>query len=1313
MTNGSDAVQAQQRDQPAHVGVTSFHLIHHENFALAGGTFGPDDKYRSGIDPRQGAISLSPEELRPIGPKELRDAKAGGTVGAYVDAHRVVERFVYVFSVEPGQPPVFRYELFVDEQGRIKHLRRDDFISLHGSPSVGEEPDATYVARPEWKGGQQQFFEQTLSIVTHNADVRWHFFSVPFHLPAPAVGELEADAAFFAPDPGFDPSAPKEEDVEGFEVWKGGKLVPVRNGMVVRVLDPLRVLDNMRAELAVHLDAFITYALPAGEGDRLERTKRRSLISAIAGSARSLIAATKDDIKFGNIEPASKTWPELRDRCFTPEELEVLATLRPEPIGDGHEFFLQMDAMMREVYLERQTKAAVKCLLWLMSKPWAFLEKHYTEGTSRLNASGQLLLAAVAGTLERVCETDVGRNHLNALIEICEEAPDNPQAIPNVTTLQTFLIRDKPGPTTLDTAKIVYKAGKTPFDLWSKLVTLYGAKNKEFLRALVGKDVVDPKVLAKIEKLGEQKQVFMLSGLTMTKRLNRMYGFTMLQADITEVFAPEGKSAIVLFANDPLGDGIDRTFSLTFKEVDDLDDKLAQLQLDAGLIEPEPRGFRRLEFNHVTSATGFVNLFFSARDVYIAATEKGAFDVAKSSFSFLVSIYSLPWVADRVKSRFERLSAASLAGAAGGWMGKSGVARVAFGIQAITVAFAAVDLWSKADRQTTEDTIGSGLSLSAEIVMLISAGLVVLSGGVLTPAAAILALIGTTLAAASFVYTLLIPTDRERALSDCIFGTTFPRDESGRPWQACPNNQLRFLDPAKTTPEFRAYENQISAFSNLMHNFNLAVELSDETDDLAPRITIAPGSVPRAAYFDIESSMRWWTDGEPDDATWSGTLRFRYYPFPDNVPPLQSPQSENLDYANLRRRGVVDPQGGAFGIFISSLGANPIVFSAAPRVGDPTYWDGVIDNVMDGGTRVPGRVGLKYDEQYQVRSGLAANKEAVIVELQFLPGTSTGLSVTDVSVSVDFIRVLEQQDVGAPKTRVIEPTFAVDAGPDGRERVQFEIPVEEPTSEHRITSFRVTLTYADGVLGEPAIISGPTDPLLPDAEPVVDRSIVKPRSDKLYDFEMPYRGRVVHTGKVGVVEIVCDEGKVIDPQDATKFRPDALVLESIVLQYIRNPRGGANAEGSATKPIQHPMFPVAGGLRRFKAKTSEPTGGGPIQVLDDLAIRFAATMHGADGQELRTRGPFQLDLVAGLGWESSEDEETAGRGGRIAFATCRVTLVLDGDPASGKFMPNRVDGTKVTPASLETTARFLDVQRGVAIGTSSPEVTAIAVCKTT
>ena len=311
-----DAVEQQQKQNPAHAGVTSFYLINHDSFELLGGPFGRDDEHKAGIDPRNGPLKISRDAMWPVGTAEFDAAKKNGTVAQYVDKYRVKSRFVYVFSVVEGQffdTPTFQYELFLDDRGRVFSLSRDDFSTRHAdAAAVAEEPNDAYVAGTTWEGGKQKFFQLKLPLIKHNARVSWHFFALPFHLSKAAVERIEQDADILSPDPGFDPGAPEEAKVEGLTIWRGGSQIAVDNGMVVRVLDPLHIADKMHAQLGASVDEYTQFALPVGKTPRSHRTQRRTLISAIAGvPPTSWIAPTTS-----TSSPTPSTWPARPGRSW-------------------------------------------------------------------------------------------------------------------------------------------------------------------------------------------------------------------------------------------------------------------------------------------------------------------------------------------------------------------------------------------------------------------------------------------------------------------------------------------------------------------------------------------------------------------------------------------------------------------------------------------------------------------------------------------------------------------------------------------------------------------------------------------------------------------------------------------------------------------------------------------------------------------------------------------------------------------------------------------------------------------------------------
>lgn len=1314
-----DAVAKEQKENPAHAGVTSFYLVHHENFELLGGPFGPSDKYEDGIDPSKGPVALSKDELWPVGTQELDEAKKAGSVAQYVAEHRVKNRFVYVFSVLHGQffgTPTFRYELHIDDKGRVHSLSRDDFMARHANPdAVAEEPNDKYIADTTWEGGKHKFFQQKLPLIKHNKGVTWHFFAVPFHLSKAAVEEIEKNEGYLSPDPGFDPDAPEKSKVEGMKIWKNGSKVAVDNGMLVRVLDPLYVGESMHAELAAAVSDTVAFSLPVGATSRAHLTQRRTLISAIAGCATGVIDRSNNvDLKEDTIQLASVTWPELEQHCFTPEEVATIDRLTPTKASlmkavHGHEYFLMMEKRLREDYQRRQCKAAVKTLLWLTSMPWAFVEKETHGQAWRIEAFGHAFVCAMSSALAQACDTDVGRNYLNALIEACEETPNNDK-VPNAFTTQKFVIRDKPAPDKAAQAKIMIKAGKAPYDLWSRLVTLYGAKNKEFLDKVLSGKGFDPKIIDKLKDLIPQKQVLSLSGVLMARRLNHSFGFNLVKGDITEIFAPEGKSAVVVFTNAKKGGtGVDRSYSLVFDTADDLDEQIKDLQAKGGLVNPKPRGFHKLEFDHVSTVMGFVNMFFAARDIYIAAKKDKAFDAAKSSFALFNSIYSMPWVQKKLASRMQNLSLSFLSKEANVWVAARGIPIVAFAIQVITVAFAAEDLWKKAKDGTTEEVVGSALALTGEILILIAMGMVVASGGVATPASCAVALIGLALTLSSFVYTQFIPTDQHYALNHCIFGKEFPSTKTGRPWQRCLGRQLHYYDfhGKSGATELDTYRRQISAFSNLIHNFNVVVVLSDDINDRGAEIVIEPSAVPRTAYFEVAVTMQWWVRGENDDVTWSKTLSFHYFPYAENLEPLAEPAKSATLYNSMHNRGIFAPSGGGFLVYSSKSGAHPIELTLAPTKGDAAEWFGDLENII-GSNKTPVHLPLRYEEAFSAQSKMSLDGSKLGVRMIYLAETTEGLSVSALDITVALQKYIENQPFGVPENKTFSITdWETKVNQHGRETIEFVVPIDPGQfGQQRVVGFRLHPVYRDQKLGETAINPGETEPMTPGTPELVHRSIVKKSSTKGFDFTLHYAARMVHVGNAVVFDFKVMSSTLSDPGDATKFRNGAIAIDKLVVQYL------VNQAPDGTTPKFKQLMPVAPAKDlAFRGKVED----GSIAPYDEVAVRFTANVRDANGNEVWTAGPFAKDklgqpLVAGLGWEDRLDESRTMSGGRIKSAECAITMVMDGDPSTGKFMPNSIVNT-TGRADLTTKAKFLDLERGLPISTESDKVAAIDACK--
>ncbi|MCH9685380.1 MAG: hypothetical protein K0V04_28350, partial [Deltaproteobacteria bacterium] len=399
-----DPVAERKKQNPAHTDLTTFFFVEHETFELLGGPWGDSDKYKEKLD--LGPRALDPDEFWPWASVALQKAQKSRALAGYVAKHNVRDRWVYAFSVEKGQDPVLRFELRLDAKGRVSFLGRDDFLAIHGDPKADDQDDAAYLKRPQWKNTGQAFFKQKIPIGKAGAPIKWHFFGMSFRLTKGGVDEIEADASLLQPDPGFNFFA-KDKDaskVEGVKIWKVSRLVPVGDGVLVRVFDPMTVLSNLRKQLHLRLDEFIHYTTPMQGDGNAEIRRRRHLVAAIANHANLVCERSSNvDIRHKELKRGSDVWPKLRNSCFTDAERVILDAEKVTPSAyDAPTFFMEMERRLRDNLLRRQVKAGTALMLWLSSKPWGLVERQSLTSDVRANAFAHLPLRASSPPLRPV-----------------------------------------------------------------------------------------------------------------------------------------------------------------------------------------------------------------------------------------------------------------------------------------------------------------------------------------------------------------------------------------------------------------------------------------------------------------------------------------------------------------------------------------------------------------------------------------------------------------------------------------------------------------------------------------------------------------------------------------------------------------------------------------------------------------------------------------------------------------------------------------------------------------------------------------------
>jgi hypothetical protein len=1287
-------VRARKQQNRVHADVAVPYFVDLANFSLKGRSYGPDDKFKDGVG--LGPRELDPTDFLPLAEKELEDATKQGAVRAYLAKHKVTNRWVYAFSVEDGKTPVFHFEMRFDAQGRVRYLSRDDFDKFRASGlGVDDEPDASYLARRGWKGGATKFL-QALPIAKHNARVKWHFFGMSVRLPKEAVGQLESVPGILGLDPGFDNFSRTKPPEDGEESFEGGQRIHVNDGVLIRVFDPLVIAGNMGLEFRQAATEYLAFATPVSTNARGRKTQVRMAARAIANHVQLTLQTSPVVDLNDNIAMGDAVLDRIREPCFTTEELEFIDFVALTPgVFKSHNYFLMIEKNVREFHLERMNNRATKLLLWLTSMSWAFVETHHLGTPERINTAGHHLLCTAAAALERIGETDQGRAYLGALTEHIENNRGSKDK-PNQQFLEAFLLRNTPPPSGLDIAKVVFKAGKTPFDLWSKLLTIYGAHNKSLLQKLFEdhKGTIDAKILEQLEGLGSQKKVFATTAFVMNRRLKQAYGAYFFKLDLSTNTTLDVKNGLWLFEKGNPETTLDNLLTVQWNNADDLGAQLQGLRNRVGGFPDKPKLFQKLEFEHISWTAGVIGLFYGARSLYIAATEKGAWDVTKSSFEFFKALYSLPWVSAQVAKRLKDVTVPGLSKRAATWIGQRGFATIGFVLQVVTVAFSAEDLWSKANNGTQQEAISSGLSLASEVLVLISAGMVVASGGTLTPAAAIVAGAAAVIAIGQFVYDLVAKPEDETpfALRNCMFGVDFMPSGNARPWQGCFNLDFDEYDPDQH--RLNAYLNQLTAFSNLMHNYNIVVELSDETNDRAAKLRILPGALPRDAFFVMAIDMEWFdTDGE----VWGATLEAHFYPFDRSAPPLPKNVRAPIEFRALRSRGIVDPRGLPCEVFVERKPAQ-IELVVSPRAGHILRWSGTVDNTI-AGAKTPVRVFLRYEVAYRVESTLTDDGQTVRLRVRLLPGTDADIELE----ALTLLLVIDRLADGSHQPLAKQIEIALPSGNGSDEIIEVPRTQSDNLGQETVTGIQVVPRLRDGFLGESGIAIEGTEVFSPGSGPPDVTDTVLPLSKHAYEFEMDYIGAVAHAGKEAEVTFRPQTSTLRRVDDPTKTRTDRLGVKTAVLQFVRNEGKGEPLEQGSRG---NALF-VALGARPELQFVGRTAG---IHLFDVLTARMTVDVHLADGTRKFTDSLWHEGKEVGWSWPTAEQENAFTRTARVRLIEARLTLNLDGTEDSLAFLP--YDLTSSGPSARVTAhAELTPGTSSLPIGVESSEAVALLACK--
>ncbi|MCH9687131.1 MAG: hypothetical protein K0V04_37190 [Deltaproteobacteria bacterium] len=882
------------------------------------------------------------------------------------------------------------------------------------------------------------------------------------------------------------------------------------------------------------------------------------------------------------------------------------------------------------------------------------------------------------------------------MIVSCEQSPGN-KAVPNQALLEEFVLRDKPQPKgALDTAKIAIKAGKAPFDLWSKLLTLVTTMNKGFLEKLKLKHqpALDPKILEMLNSLSDQKAVFSTAALVMARRIRSVYRVNIVQANLTAFDLPNGQRGVIFYLPNGASKAATKPHIFELRPGDGLKGEIAKLHKEVGLKDlPEPQG--RLTFDHVKNVTSVIGLFFSVRDLYISGTDKGALDVTKSAFNVLKALYGLPWVSKRVTARITDVSlrrlSQELAGDealhVAGLAAKRGVARIAFVVQIVTVGFAAHDVWSKSQTATKDQVVSSAVSLSCEVLLLISAGLVVASGGTMTPLAAVLAAAAAVISVAQFVYELFRPEEHVYAVRFCLFGVGFVESigspaGDARHWQACPKHDLRYFNP-----DFKGLDGlrtQIASFNNLMHGYGLQVSFTGAVAETGATVKIFPGAIPRQAYFEVKMTMEWWLSKakgkvftSPGDS-WKAEYTYKFYPFADNVPP-QPLQFSPQYYRDMRKHGVIDQRGGPFDVLVGRS-ANELMLYTYPKEAHIPKWTGVLNDIV-GSTSVGAKIQKFYHAKYEVESKVVhkgGGKKDLEVTIELLPGSSD-VAIQRMSV---LAKMLQTGDGVVHDGGTVEFTADAASSVNGKGNREFTLimpaPAPSPSGTFSFDTFQFKLKFIDADGHTPPKWGMQSEPMHPGQKMQVEEKTVSDPSKDTFHYRIDYDAQLIDDGTGPMLDFVVTKAfvrrKSEDPSKG-KVTKD-LFISGVVLQYVRNEGSGKPLEeGTLAKPLWTSMIRIGDSFNsHFRAHLNKKTyHSSPVLLFDRLTYRFSVETISDTGTK-RWTGSNDDWTKRTVKWTYTSEEQ-AGRSFHtqlIKSAKCELRLVLDGDPDTRNFNPNDI-----------------------------------------
>ncbi|MCH9687350.1 MAG: hypothetical protein K0V04_38305 [Deltaproteobacteria bacterium] len=1235
----------------------------------------------------------SGEEGRPIPealmtePWQPRAPSADEPVGSRI----VTDRWIYAVKRSDGLD--FHYEIRADGDGRIRWIDAAYYHDLRGDGDIEDLDDAAYLERWSAGGGEVSSgfaapgTDFTPPVTTCHESIPWYFFAIPVRLPKEAVDALLASGDLFGPSAGF---------VHGTRPLVDSPDYHASTVSVVEapVIDPLVEVRRCTESYFRRQDRYIEYLDPLEGSQRAELVQARKLTLRIANAAVAITDNSEEFSADDVLAPAEPSWEEVKEMCFTDEELEIIGPDLLHP-GNGALNFVAAEAKVRNTLRREASQTATALRIWLASRSWAFVEEWIVKRSSHNPEAAWWLSLALSEATGRLHELPTGARYISWLVNRAIE-PDYHDD-PNVDIVRMFAFPE------IDTA-----SGLEDFRLYAKLpraaLSLYLLGQRwllsrraetiaGYLQLAFGDNakVFNPTIAAAMDKyaMSSKRRIFYRGMDRFEDGLRRIAGRPLLDC----VALPTQKKVIVYSNSGDFGTPVALGTTLRVSTADDLADDLLKWEAEhADWGDSDSRWFTKkfskLKVPHVGFVLSTFDLFVNARELRIALDDddKVTYDHAKAAtmvFSSIFSVYDAgkaAMLADEVadpvvKAMQAKASKMPVVGAEdfrsvraifGKMAGKVSASAVALVLSVIAVGFAAHDASVAYDEKTQEEyyaavggLIASALGVASTIVSLLVVGRAGLWVG----------LIALAVGLAVLAYTFWLPDDAEIAVRTSLFGVEYQRrraesdyDHSARPWQACFQNSPRWFVPSLRTPPVEGLVTQVLALTNLMSNYTVALGTLKQGDQRGLKIALRPGFVSRDSRFEFEVEMTWFLNGGFHLDTWSTTYRFSMFPEPWSIPVdhglrdgwEQDDRLHGLDdseRAELRRvfHSTVLASGGP----IEIVRPDPAgcTLELTPHNGAWSTHEGELQAHVD-------KINLHetYRTEAQVVGAGPGRRLRVTVIQERAPGWSATIYSAETRYSVD-------QDGPVAKQAEIWPS----ASPDG---ATFDVPLPQDDGDLIPGTFRMRLVYEVKLPGDDVKVYGSPSSLgaAHDAWPTGAEG-------RALEIRVPFESRISHDGRGLVVELAHGVVTCMELSSGKGMTHVDLPMRGVLMQYVRNEDREPPQYYDGYQPGAGRWLEPAGDGRFGLASSHSPGGAEPEQVRrgDRLRYRFVFELGEADeGAQLYPCDDIGPEAVP-HGHGGAADDAAAAERLTLASAKVKVRLVSDETDAVTAMPSNSED----------------------------------------